>query len=253
MEPPFVFLGAPHLWTIGLTLAVPLTLSVLIRGNVGGRAARRFDWALAGILLANFVAYYAVRWPRGDLSMANDLPFHICDLAIFVAAVALLTRRQWAYELLLFWALAGTLQGVLTPDLRVDFPHPYFFVYVVNHSGVVISALYMTIGLGMRPQPGAPLRVFLISWGYFWAMLAINWLLGTNYGFLMEKPPMATVFDYLGPWPIYLISLHGLAIALFAAIYAPFWLMRSWSAAPSATVRVDRCRAVEAMAAAGRR
>ena len=36
----------------------------------------------------------------------------------------------------------------------------------------------------------------------------MNWLLGTNFGFLARKPKTATLLDHLGDWPIYLLWLQ---------------------------------------------
>jgi len=60
----------------------------------------------------------------GAEDMESLFPFHLCDIAAFICGFALITRKPLMCELAYFWGLAGTMQGLLTPDLNHDFPSP---------------------------------------------------------------------------------------------------------------------------------
>jgi len=152
------------------------------------------------------------------------LPLHLCDWATFTGVVALVTRRPLAFELTWFWAMAGTTQALLTPDLAVRPPEISWYTFYLSHGGVVAAALLLTWGAGMRTRPWAAFRIFAWSQLYLATVLGLNGLLGTNYGYLCAKPENPSLLDHLGPWPWYLLSLEGLALALFWLLDLPFRL-----------------------------
>src|SRR5260370_27279697 len=135
-------------------------------------------------------------------------PFRLGDWVILACAAALLWRHRTAYELASFWGLSGTLQALLTPDLAEDFPSLHFITFQVLHASVVVAVLYLTLGLGMRPRPRSILRAWLWLQVYAAVTAVIDWLLGSNYGYLLRKPAQPSLYDYLCPWPYYLLRLE---------------------------------------------
>lgn len=157
-----------------------------------------------------------------DVPLDNIIPGHLCDVAALTAGFGLLTGRPLLCELTYCWGLAGTLQGLITPNLPYDFPHPIFFSFFIQHGVIVIVALYLPLAMGWRPRPGVVPRILLWNQVYFVGALGINLALGTNFGFLLEKPAGASLLDSLGDWPIYLIWLQILAAVLMTLLLLPF-------------------------------
>jgi hypothetical integral membrane protein (TIGR02206 family) len=187
-------------------------------------------WAgrtLALVLVADAVSFVIAPLGGGNWSVQASLPLTLCDAALFVAAVAC-WWPQWllAVELTYFWGLAGTLQAVATPDLTAGFPRLEFFEFVVGHLGVVIAALYLVVGLRLRPRRGSVPRVFAITVAYTAFVGWFDWLTGSNYMFLATLPRTASLLSLLGPWPWYIVSATGVAIVLFLVLDAPFHLHR---------------------------
>ncbi len=222
----FAHWSALHICILLLTVILPALLIFAARKYRATRFPRAVGAVFGIVLLANYLAYVAYRASAGYWEARYDLPMELCNWATFAAAIALLTGNAFLAELAYFWVMAGSINGVISPDLSVSFPHIYFFIFFIAHSGLVCGALYLVFGLQLYPRPGAVLRVFLFSQVYLASAFAINFLLGGNYGYTMAKPGSASLLEALGPWPWYLLSLEGLALAFYTILYFPFWLYR---------------------------
>jgi hypothetical integral membrane protein (TIGR02206 family) len=227
--PKFVLFGPAHLTVLLLTFALPMFLAWLVHRKGGERLAKPIAWTFAVVLVLNQVVLLI--WAaRSDVPLKDHLPLHLCDWATFTCAAALIWRHRLAYELTYFWGLAGTLQATLTPDLEVGFPHPAFIAFSIAHAGLIAAVLFLTLGLEMRPYPRSLVRAFLWLQLYAGVTAVLNFLLDTNYGYLRHKPLRPSLLDYLGPWPVYIISLEALALLLFLLCYLPFaaadWMRR---------------------------
>ncbi len=120
-----------------------------------------------------------------------------------------------------FWGLTLTVQGVLTPSLGEDVPHPRYFAFWALHLLIVWAAVYLVIGLRLVPRwrdYAAAVATTLVWAG---ATYAINLAADTNYGYLLRKP-RSSILDFLGPWPWYVVQ----EIALTAAV----WALMTWIA-----------------------
>jgi hypothetical integral membrane protein (TIGR02206 family) len=157
-----------------------------------------------------------------DWRVQQSLPFDLCDATAWVAVAACWLGTPWCIELTYFWGLAGTLQAVITPDVGAVFPHLEFINYVVEHLVIVTTALYLVLGLGHRPRPGAVRRIFTITLGYTTMVAVIDYVVDANYMFLRKPPPSASLLNVLGPWPWYIPASAALAVALFVALNLPF-------------------------------
>ena len=184
-------------------------------------------WSMAAILILNEAGLALWRVRHGLWSIQESLPLHLCGVSVILVAVMLPLRSYAIFELTYFWAVGGALQGLVTPDVEgYDFPHWRFLTTFISHGLIVIANLYMIVVLGMRPTWLSLARSLIVLNIYGVLALGFNWLTKSNYGFLCRKPEQATLYDVLGPWPWYLLSLEGLAIAISLLVYLPFLFIR---------------------------
>jgi hypothetical integral membrane protein (TIGR02206 family) len=178
------------------------------------------------LLLADAVSYSVMLVVQDQWSWKTSLPLALCNVGVLVATAACWWRVPLLVEITYFWGLAGTLQAIITPDLNVAFPHLVFFQYVVGHTGIVLAALFLVVGMRITPRPGAVRRVFLITVTYTAFVGLVDGLTGANYMFLSQPPSEWTLLRLLGRWPWYVVSAAGVALALFLLLNAPFWWAR---------------------------
>lgn len=201
---------------------VALSLTLIVRRNPWGivGVSVRVGLALYLLLVTSLVFVIASR--SGQFRLVELLPLHLCDMAILLAVAALLWRVQWVYEVLYFWALAGTLLAIFTPDVAMGFPDPGFFAFFGIHAGVVTAACVLTWGEGMRPSRGAAWNVFGITNAYAGVVGLVNFVADTNFMYLNRRPSAPTLLDVLGPWPWYLLVADLLALGIFLLLELPF-------------------------------
>ena len=201
-----------------------------------------FSRGLAILMLSAYVTENVAVTVRGDWSVERSLPLHLTDAVTLLSALALWRPRPLLFELAYFWGLTASLQAVLTPDLGRGFPSIFFWTYFATHSGAVVAALFLAWGLRLTPRPGSVLRVFAATVGFAAAAGIADLLTGGNYMFLREKPDSASLLDLMGPWPWYIAVTALLAVAMFAALDAPFRSRRASLQPPSRSAGPGRER-----------
>jgi len=216
--------STPAAYWIAVSIGTMICVSLCVAcrrwpGPWVGSAGR----AISVVLVADAVLFVSVPLAEGRWSVQASLPLALCDVALIVAAIAC-WRPRWllAVELTYFWGLAGTLQAVVTPDLSAGFPQLEFFMFVVGHLGIVIAALFLVVGLRLKPRSGSVMRVFAITAAYTAFVGCFNWLTGSNYMYLAAVPTHGSLLSVLGPWPWYILSATGVALVLLLILDAPF-------------------------------
>ena len=224
MSVPFVLFGGPHLIALATSFVLPVTAAAAIRPRLHPKFDRILRWSFAVLMSVNWFSWMFLLYRKGWLGPGNELPLNLCDWATVTTVTTLLYPNQKTYELAYFWALAGTLQGMMTPDVAYDFPDTEFTLFFVFHGGIIASVLYVTFGLGWRPTPASLPRV--AAWTLFYAAIAglFDWALDANYAFLRAKPPFVSVFSVMPDWPWYIPLLVLLGLLSMVIYYAPFFV-----------------------------
>ncbi|WP_183095209.1 YwaF family protein [Nocardioides stalactiti] len=212
----------------GLTHLVPLVIFVLGlpaavwlgRRHRGTDGPTRFSRGAAIVLPVVTVPFQLV-----DLAFNFDvdvtLPLHLCDLAWIAATWALWSHKPFPVALTFFWGLTLTIQGVVTPALNEDLPHPRYFAFWALHLLIVWAAVYLVIGLGKVPRWRDLGTTVITTLVWAVATYVFNVVADTNYGYLLRKP-RSSILDYFGDWPWYVVQEIGVVVAV--------WTVMTWVA-----------------------
>ena len=234
----FVNGGAQHLLMMALVLAACVLAPWYGFRTSSKVSQRRIGYAIAWAICIGITGWNLIRLYTGEYDYTEDLPLDFCNLAALIAPLLIWKPNRYWFQVVAYLVLAGTLNGVLTPDLPEAFPHYSFFKYWLVHGGLVVLMLYIAVVQRYFLDLKGLRSTFIWMNVYFVCMMGLNLLIGANYFYVMAKPPVPTLLDYLGPWPWYLLTGQFLALALFVLIWLPFaWAARRYrpaTAMPSA-------------------
>jgi len=154
-------------------------------------------------------------------SVKSSLPFELCSIASIMCAIMLLTKNKSLFEVFYFIALAGAFQAIVTPDLNFGFPQFRYIQFFLDHFLLIAAPLMMISLYDFKVTHRSIIKSFLTLNGIAAIVFCINIIFSSNYMFLSHKPNSASLLDFLGPYPFYLISLELVALLIFSMLYLP--------------------------------
>lgn len=220
----FQAFAADHLSVLGLLVLIILGLYIGRNAIAESRVARNIiRWVLIAALILPEIALQIWYLSAGIWSADRSLPLELCSLTMVLGAIVLITDSRRLYPVLYFAGIGGALQAVLTPSLDYPFPHFRFFHFFIVHAAIILAPLYLTWIRGMRPTWKSIGWTMLFLNAAALAVGLVNWAVGANYMYLMNKPSTPSVLDYLGPHPYYILAEELFALVLFILMQAVFF------------------------------
>jgi hypothetical integral membrane protein (TIGR02206 family) len=210
--------GTLHLSLIAAIAAACIVVSFLCRRKlVDTRIVRlTIGW---GIVI-NELIWWGFRYSHEGLHLWN-LPLQLCDVTLWMSALACLTVAPRVVEFAYFGGIAGAGMAIITPDLMRPWPSYPAIYFFIAHGGIVMAVCALVVGRISPLTSGAMWRAFGMLLGFAGLIGAIDAVTGANYMYLCRKPNGASVLDSLGPWPMYLVGGAAVALALFWLLWLP--------------------------------
>jgi hypothetical integral membrane protein (TIGR02206 family) len=219
----FESFSVQHLTTL-FALGTMTYVAISKGRNLDEPARTNLGLVIAGVTFSTLISEGILKLAAGTFDLYVDLPFFLCDLVAMVLPFVLyLQNRKWT-GILYFWAMAGTMQALITPDLDQGFPSFDFFRYFIGHAGIVAAVLYTVIVKKIKIGWQDFLNAIIYAQVYLVGVHMVNQALGSNYSYTMGKPPGPSVLDLMGPWPWYLLWGEILMVILFLLLILPFVL-----------------------------
>ncbi|MBY6038024.1 TIGR02206 family membrane protein [Fictibacillus nanhaiensis] len=217
-ESGFVMFGGAHILSLFFIFLVVLVMYVF-RSRLSDVSYIK-KILLTGLVLSEVTYHY---WAVYNEMWTEELylPLQLCSLNILLCIVLVITENKKLFAFVYLFGFTGALQGLLTPELYQEPWHFRFLQYFLAHGLIVWTAMYYAI-----------VRSFRISWSRFFisfiwlnvyagCVFIVNVMLNANYMFLMRKPGNASLMDFLGPYPWYILVLEGVAFCLSLIVFLP--------------------------------
>ncbi len=216
-------------WEHLLPILFAIVFFVLLIYQIKNKSAERQRLVIhivAIIISATVAAFHIQKAIRHNYDIQADLPLYLCSLLGLIIPFYTYLRKYWMFEILVFWIIAGTIQGVLTPDISIGFPSLDYFRYWTVHLGLLGIIFYEIVVFKLKPTFKSIFKSFGALQIYVVAMMLINYLLNANYFYLNEKPKSTSLLDHFGDWPYYLIVVQLIILPLFFLIYLGFYISK---------------------------
>lgn len=186
-------------------IAVGFTVILYVGSNVAAKTKQWIATALAFFLLFNTVFIQFYIYSKGYWQLPVSMPLFHGNIMALMSAIALITRKQWFYEAALYLGIAGSAQAILSPGYTYGWQGYFFYEYFLSNAVTILAPLYLTIILKMKPRIGSWWRIVAKYFSLAFPLYLVNYLIGWNYMFMMEKPNVYIALN-LGSWFFYFIS-----------------------------------------------
>ena len=217
-----VLLSPSHIITVCLSLAAIIYIPRLFRDS-SDSVKKSLEYLIIFLLLINqAMDFYregimSERWQEG-------LPLHLCDFSTMAIILYFITRHRDFFVFAFFFGIAGGGMSILTPDTVYGFPYIGYIQSQIGHTMILMGVTYAMVIDNQRPFLKDVPKVFIYATILLAFTYLMNYLLGTNYWFLAEKPIGDNITAFMRPEPFHIIDLYIVALLVCYSMYLPFYL-----------------------------
>lgn len=207
-------------WTKYASICVAVSFFILMLSKrLGEKSNQYLRTVLSITIFASVLLVHPYLLYKGEWTAQNWLPLHMCELSEIFTAIVLLWPNQILFEIVCYWGIAGGFHSILTPELLSDGSDKWLlFNYYFEHTIIVLVPVILMTSCNMRLTRYSWLRTFAFTNLCIPVIGTINWLLGSNYMYLAERPVANNPF-LIGNWPWYILVLDVVALAHFYLIW----------------------------------
>ena len=215
-------MGISHIITVAVCIASIILVPKYFESS-SDKSKKFLSHFIIFLLLVNQVmdfyreGFVSGRWQDG-------LPLHLCDFSTIAIILYFLTQKRDFFVFAFFFGIAGGGMSILTPDTVYGFPYVGYIQSQIGHTIIIMGVTYAMVIDNQRPYLKDIPKVFMYATILLLFTYLMNYLLGTNYWFLAEKPIGDNITALMRPEPFHIIDLYVVALLVCYSIYLPYYL-----------------------------
>lgn len=169
--------------------------------------------------LASSIGLDLDRIVNGTFLLSSHLPLQMCGITAYLSGIIVFYRKQFIFEFLYFWGLAGFIHSVLTPEMTTEVNTFTIINYYISHTLIFVVPVWLMLMMDMRLKVGSWWTNFLYTQPILIFIMIVNWLVGGNYMYLAEAPLAENPLIFTRVWPWYILTFEFLVIPHFLLFY----------------------------------
>jgi len=215
-------LSQSHIFTVLLCISAIIFIPQYFK-LTSEKPQKNFKFLIIFLLLVNQIMDF---YREGIMSnrWQDGLPLHLCDFSTIAIILYFLTQNRDFFVFAFFFGIAGGGMSILTPDTVYGFPYVGYIQSQIGHTMILMGVTYAMIIDRQRPYLKDIPKVFIYATMLLLFTYLMNYLLGTNYWFLAEKPVGDNITALMRPEPFHIIDLYIVALLVCYSMYLPFYL-----------------------------
>ncbi len=218
----FVEFGLLHI-SLLIAIVIGSILIYIYRDKLRNyKYEKRVRYSMASFALLFEFALYAWKIGNGIWTWEDGIPLGVCGIALFLAIIAMYTKKFLIFEIGFFWSFGGII-SVMFPDIPFSVDKFRFYQYMFGHMFFFFMYIYMLFVLEFIPTFKSFKKSYVAMVGSAVVLIIINTILDTNFFFLAESDGTPfELFEGSGQ-ALYLIGVYITVSLLMSIWYLPFY------------------------------
>ena len=212
-----------HLSAI-LFFFIAITASIIFKKQIReAKYEKHFRYAVTILAIAFEIGFklWNALTQKGTF-LTEYLPLDLCAVSLYLCWILSFTKNEKIFRLVYFYSM-GALVSLLVPELGgFGVNHFRYYHYFYVHGYIVFTAIYFAAVHQYRIRFRDLLKATGVLVVFASIVMLIDYLLGANYMYLMQRPHASSPLDLFGPWPGYVAALAVITLCVFVAVYLPW-------------------------------
>ena len=142
-------------WLRGILFVIFFISALFLIGKNSSKKTQLYMLYGMGIYqLVSSIGLDLGRIANGTFLLSSHLPLQMCGITAYLSGIIVFYRKQFIFEFLYFWGLAGFIHSVLTPEMTTEVNTFTIINYYISHALIFVVPVWLMLMMDMRLKVG---------------------------------------------------------------------------------------------------